>query len=114
MDLINIFKVLSDETRLRIVVLLHQQDLCVCQLTGILDVSQPKVSKNLSKLRDMDLVKDERKEKFVYYSLKKDPIILDNILKNILNNIDNYPQLITDMRHLQQKDSYLNQCCNNE
>ncbi len=39
--LINTFKLLSDETRLRIILLLQQEELCVCQLTGILDISQP-------------------------------------------------------------------------
>jgi ArsR family transcriptional regulator len=49
---IKIFKILSDETRLRAVMLLAQQELCVCQLSGIMDVSQPKVSQILAKLRD--------------------------------------------------------------
>jgi len=61
-QLINIFKILSDETRLRIIMLLAQEDLCVCEMTGVLDVSQPKVSKCLSKLRDMNLVIDDRRE----------------------------------------------------
>jgi Predicted transcriptional regulators len=61
--LINIFKILSDETRLRIIILLAQEELCVCQISGVLNVSQPKVSKSLSRLRDLNLVIDERKEK---------------------------------------------------
>ncbi|NCC79781.1 MAG: ArsR family transcriptional regulator, partial [Clostridia bacterium] len=48
-DLLNIFKTLSDETRLRIVMLLHHDELCVCEMSGILDVSQPTISKGLSK-----------------------------------------------------------------
>lgn len=110
-QLINVFKILSDETRLRIVVLLAQQELCVCQLCGILDVSQPKVSKNLSKLRDMNLVIDDRKEKFVYYRLKTNNAVLTNTVKNILKGMDEYPQLITDKNRLVDKDKYLNQCC---
>lgn len=110
-QLINVFKILSDETRLRIVVLLAQQELCVCQLCGILDVSQPKVSKNLSKLRDMNLVIDERKEKFVYYKLKTDNAVLTNTIDNILKGMEEYPQLITDKNRLKDKEKYLNQCC---
>ena len=64
-QLINLFKLLSDESRLRIIMMLYHQELCVCQLTGILELSQPTISKNLSKLRDLNLVKDTRKEKFV-------------------------------------------------
>lgn len=109
-QLLNVFKIMSDETRLRIVILLAQQELCVCELSGILDVSQPKVSKNLSKLRDMNLVFDERKEKFVFYKLKTDNILLTSTVKDIINNLDEYPQLVVDMNRLSVKDKYLNLC----
>lgn len=110
-QLTNVFKIMSDETRLRIIVLLAQQDLCVCQLCGILDASQPKVSKNLSKLRDMNLVVDERKEKFVYYKLKNENVVLTGTVKNILDNLNQYPQLILDKRRLVDKEKYSSQCC---
>lgn len=110
-QLINVFKILSDETRLRIVILLAQQELCVCELCGVLDVSQPKVSKNLSKLRDMNLVVDDRKEKFVYYKLKTNNTVLTNSIENILKSMEQYPQLMTDKNRLKDKEKYLNQCC---
>ena len=110
-QLVNIFKILSDETRLRIVVLLAQQELCVCQLSGILDVSQPKVSKNLAKLRDVNLVIDERKEKFVFYKLRTDNAVLKNTVDNILNDLEKYPQMVLDKGGLKDKEKYLNQCC---
>jgi len=109
----NVFKILSDETRLRIIILLAQQELCVCELSGILDVSQPKVSKNLSKLRDMNIVIDERKEKFVFYRLKTDNVVLVSTVKNIIENMDEYQQLIIDKSRLGDKEKYLNQCCIN-
>lgn len=112
-QLVDVFKILSDETRLRIIILLAQQDLCVCELVGILDVSQPKISKNLSKLRDVNLVIDERKEKFVFYKLRTENIVLISIVKNILENLDEYPQLILDKNRLVDKEKYLNQCCIN-
>ena len=112
-QLVNVFKILSDETRLRIIILLAQQELCVCELSGVLDVSQPKISKSLSKLRDVNLVIDERKEKFVFYKLKTENVVLTNIAKNILDNLDDYPQLIFDKSRLVDKEKYLNQCCIN-
>ncbi|MFU0832798.1 MAG: hypothetical protein ACFWUC_07655 [Oscillospiraceae bacterium] len=54
------FKRASDETRLRIMVLLAQKELAVCEICGILKLSQPKVSKHLAKLRDMGFVTDSR------------------------------------------------------
>ncbi len=108
--LVNIFKLLCDETRLRIIILLSQQELCVCELSGILDVPQPKVSKNLSKLRDMNVVFGRREEKFVYYTLSTDNEILTNTVKNILDSIDDYPQLISDQNRVAYKEKYLSQC----
>lgn len=109
-QLLNVFKIMSDETRLRIIILLAQEELCVCQLSGILEVSQPKVSKNLSKLRDMNLVIDERKEKFVLYKLKTENVVLTRTVKNIIDSLDEYPQLILDKKRLSDKEKYLNQC----
>ncbi|NCA68162.1 MAG: ArsR family transcriptional regulator, partial [Clostridia bacterium] len=62
--LIEFFKLVSDETRLRIVILLAQQELAVCEICGILKLTQPKVSKHLGKLRDMNFVIDKRNEKY--------------------------------------------------
>jgi len=111
MDLLtNVFKVLSDETRLRITVLLAKEELCVCQLSGILDISQPKISRHLSKLRDLGFVIDQRQEKFVYYRLNKENQILINLLKDIFMNINEFPQLVTDQCRISDKDKYLSQC----
>jgi len=109
--LTNIFKVLSDETRLRMIMLLYREELCVCELSGILDVLQPRISKNLSKLRDLNFVTDERKEKFVFYSLKKENKILINILENITSDFDSYPQLVADRNGLSDKEKFIKQCC---
>lgn len=110
-QLTNIFKLLSDDTRLRMLMLLHQQDLCVCELSGILEAPQPRISKNLSKLRDLDLVLDERKEKFVFYSLKTDNMLLTQTLQTIMSSLNLYPQLVIDQNRLADKEKYLNQCC---
>ena len=95
--LLNYFKVLSDETRLRIMILLFHNELCVCQLTGITEISQPNVSKHLAKLRDIGLVKDERKEQYTFYSLNIEDQLLEDILGNIVDKIQTYPILKLDI-----------------
>jgi len=105
-ELTNIFKTLSDETRLRIMMLLYQDELCVCEISGILNVPQPTVSKGLSKLRDLNLVVDTRKEKFVYYKLRTDHILLNSILSDILKSIGQYPQLQEDQKNIATKWQY--------
>ena len=109
-QLTNIFKLLSDETRLRMLILLYQEELCVCQLSGILGVSQPRISQNLSKFRDLDLVNDERKEKYVFYGLKQNNKILLNLLKDTMEDMEAYPKLAADRDGLKDKSQYLNQC----
>ncbi len=106
-QLTNIYKTLSDETRLRILMLLFQEDLCVCQISGILGASQPKISKNLSKLRDMNFVVDTRKDKFVFYALNKEQSLLINTIKGIFTDVEKYPVLSIDRSKLVNKDKYL-------
>jgi len=106
MTLSPLFKLLSDETRLRVLVLLYQSDLCVCEICGILEEPQPKISKILSKLRDLNLVTDTRREKFVFYTLSLDETILTQTLSLILSNLDKYPYLQNDQIRLSKKENY--------
>lgn len=68
-DLVRIFKALSDETRLRIIKLLEQGELCVCDITAALDIVQPKVSFHLSVLKEAGFIKDRKQGKWIHYSL---------------------------------------------
>ncbi|MDF2183155.1 metalloregulator ArsR/SmtB family transcription factor [Neptuniibacter sp. CAU 1671] len=69
----DIFKALSDETRLKIMLLLQNGDpMCVCDLTDRLELSQPKISRHLALLRGANLLQDERKGQWVYYCLHPD------------------------------------------
>jgi ArsR family transcriptional regulator len=67
--LLAIFKALSDETRLRIIKLLEQGELCVCDITAALDMVQPKVSFHLGALKEAGLIKDRKEGKWIHYSL---------------------------------------------
>ncbi len=66
-------KQISDQTRLRSLLLLHEEgELCVCELTYALGLSQPKVSRHLGVLRDMGIVQGRREGLWIYYSLRDD------------------------------------------
>jgi ArsR family transcriptional regulator, lead/cadmium/zinc/bismuth-responsive transcriptional repressor len=69
-----IFKVLSDETRTRMLYLLSIQELCVCDIAEVMDMSMPAVSHHLRLLKALRLVKYRRNGKQVYYSLGDDHI----------------------------------------
>lgn len=77
------FKLLSDPTRLRIVLLLHSKgELCVCELVEALDDSQPKISRHLAQLRASGLLIDSRRGQWVYYDLADNlPVWIDAVLK---------------------------------
>lgn len=108
--LTDFFKMLSDETRVRILVLLYHKKLCVCQMCGIMDETQPKVSKHLAKLRDMGFVKDERKEQFIYYYLNFNSKLFEGILEDIINNTEDYETIKNDIKRLDNVEEYLPTC----
>jgi ArsR family transcriptional regulator, arsenate/arsenite/antimonite-responsive transcriptional repressor len=66
-----IMKLLSDSTRLRVLMLLTKRELCVCQIMGVLGVSQPLVSRNLRLLGDAGFLSERKEGKLVFYSIKK-------------------------------------------
>lgn len=66
---LSLFRALSDETRLRIMALLSKGELCVCQLEWTLELTQAKVSRHLTVLRNAGLVNDRRQGQWMFYSL---------------------------------------------
>ena len=64
------FQLLSDETRLRSLLLMRQEgELCVCELVHALGIIQPKISRHLAVLRDAGVVTDRRQGQWIYYQL---------------------------------------------
>ncbi len=108
-QLINFFKILSDETRLKILILLYHRKLCVCELCSIMNESQPKISKHLARLRDIGLISDERQGQFIFYNLSfKNHInlrILEDIIESkeisslIIHDLENFKQTNTDFKY---------------
>lgn len=67
------FKMLSDETRLRCLLLVAREGaLCVCELTAALEESQPKISRHLALLRSSGVLVDERAGQWVYYHISSE------------------------------------------
>jgi len=102
-DLTEFLKALSDETRLRIMALLFQKEMCVCEICDVLGESQPKVSRHLAKLRAAGLVRDERQSQWVFYYLNIDNKTASEIMSTIIKNIHEHPILSGDMQKLHEK-----------
>ncbi|HHY20086.1 MAG TPA: winged helix-turn-helix transcriptional regulator [Firmicutes bacterium] len=74
-SLAEVFKVLGDETRVKILYILSQHELCVCDIANILDMSMPAISNHLRILRALRLVNYRKEGRSVYYSLDDDHIV---------------------------------------
>ena len=67
---VEFFKLLADDTRLSTLLLIAQeQELCVCELTSALQLSQPKISRHLAMLRSAKVLLDRRQGQWVFYRL---------------------------------------------
>jgi DNA-binding transcriptional ArsR family regulator len=64
-----LFKVFSDPGRLRIIHALHKQEMCVCDLAALLEISESAVSHQLRLLRASDIVMNRREGTILYYRL---------------------------------------------
>lgn len=94
-NLVDEFKTLGDKTRLRILSLLRNRELCVCDLTEVLEISQPGVSQHMRRLRQSGLVKERRGGQWTYYSLNGENPFLRMVLPVI-------PEIKEDEKRLQE------------
>ena len=74
-DLSETFKALGDSTRMKILYALSKDELCVCDISAVLDMSLSAVSHQLRVLRNMKLVKFRKDGKIVYYSLDDEHVV---------------------------------------
>jgi ArsR family transcriptional regulator len=71
-DIIKVYKVLSDESRLRVLNLLFERDCCVCEVMQALDISQSKASRGLTALYDAGILKLHKEGTWALYSIDWD------------------------------------------
>ena len=71
-DIIGFLKCISDETRFKILKLIAEDTLCVCELTEILDRTQPCISQHISRFKKLNLVNEKKDKQWSYYSLNED------------------------------------------
>lgn len=70
-SLLNKLKALSDETRLGIVNLIMERELCICQIQAVLNMSQPRISRHMRILRESGLIESRKEAQRTYYSIIK-------------------------------------------
>ena len=96
-----LFRTLADPTRLRLLNLVADREICVCYFVEILKISQPKVSRHLAYLRKAGIVAARRDGKWMHYKLvvPKDEIA-GNILRETLKHLREKPEMKSDVSRL--------------
>ncbi len=96
------FKMLSDNTRLRCLMLMQAEgELCVCELTHTLNLSQPKISRHLAHLREAGMLLSRRNGTWMYYQINPGiPKWSMQVLENTLNGILKSEPFISDQKML--------------
>lgn len=81
MKVIQVYKCLCDELRLRILNLLKEGPLCVCHLVEILDCDQVRMSKQLRYMKELGIVRGERQAQWMVYRLadRENPLLDENL-----------------------------------
>jgi len=96
-----IYKALSDESRLRILNLLLLRELCVCEIEAVLSMSQTNVSRNLNKLKSAGIVGYSKKAQWVYYALNPEFVDHNSYLyQHLKEQLNKEPQFIADLERL--------------
>ena len=86
MEIVQVFKVLSDKTRFKLINLLLTHDLCVGALAHHLGISEAAVSQHLKQLREVGLVKGEKRGYWTHYMVEKNKLSeLAEVLRELTN-----------------------------
>jgi ArsR family transcriptional regulator len=91
-----VYKLCADKTRLTILALLREKELCVCEIVDIMKMTQPNVSQHLRKLKSGGLVNEKKRGQWVFYSLNLD----DPIILSALHHVPSQRELIDQVQEL--------------
>lgn len=84
-DLTELFRIFGDSTRVRILYVLFEAEMCVCDIAALLGMTQSAISHQLRALKNVRLVKSRREGRTVFYSLADDHVktIIDQGLEHV-------------------------------
>ncbi|MFP4687553.1 MAG: ArsR/SmtB family transcription factor [bacterium] len=103
MQLVEIIKALAHENRLRILNLLKDSSLCVCELENLLGISQSNASRHLKKLKNCGLISGRKQEQWVHYDLNEELLEKHSFIKQLLENeFSNQPLFRRDIDKLRR------------
>ncbi len=103
-DLVRAFKVLSDETRLRILNLLLERECCVCEVMQALEISQSRASRNLGALYNTGFLKYRKDGLWSLYSIDSEgmPVYFPDLVAAITRALEGNPVVAQDRERLKK------------
>lgn len=98
-----LFKALADQTRLRLINLIGDEEICVCFFVEVLKTNQPKISRHLAYLKRAGVVAARREGKWIHYRLVEpaDPHAA-RIFREVRSWLDNDAAMVTDRTRLRK------------
>ncbi|HUS12022.1 MAG TPA: metalloregulator ArsR/SmtB family transcription factor [Pyrinomonadaceae bacterium] len=101
-DIAFLFKALADPTRLRLINLIGDDEVCVCFFVEVLKINQPKISRHLAYLRRAGVVQARRDGKWIHYRLVEPPDShAANIFREVRAGMANDPAMKSDRSRLE-------------
>lgn len=103
-ELVLAAKALADPTRVRVLAALREGELCVCELSDALEVTQSTLSTHLQVIREADLVQTRKEGKWVYYALKPEAKrLIKGVLDFFADELEEDKLLLRDAGRLQKR-----------
>jgi ArsR family transcriptional regulator len=98
-----LFKALADRTRLRLINLIGEDEVCVCFFVEVLKLNQPKISRHLAYLRRAGIVSSRREGKWIHYKIVEPPDShAANIFREVRAGLGNDPAMKSDRARLEK------------
>jgi ArsR family transcriptional regulator, arsenate/arsenite/antimonite-responsive transcriptional repressor len=101
-ELLSILKAMADESRLRILCLLSQKELCVCEIEEVLKTSQSNISRHLTKLKDKGLITSEKQAQFVIHRIDREMAQKYPFISDVLTRASGMPGYKEDIERLRK------------
>ena len=111
-ELTKILKVLSDDSRLRVLSLLMERECCVCEVMQVMEISQSKASRILSALHDAGLLSLRREGRWALYSVDKEGMkgYVSDILAGVTKALEGHHLVVQDREKLKKAERVGPEC----
>jgi len=111
LDIVSLFKALADENRIRILNLLRNGELCVCDIETVMGIKQSNTSRHLNKLKIAEIIVSEKKSQWVYYRLNEDVFPKFPFLSSVINEEVEKISICQEDLELLKKFKQSDRCC---